>query len=797
MQIFGALRRMALASFAIRVLLAPPVFAQSFEERHVRDLAMNPADLHFRLSTRNGQPQFHIGERISISLEFSSDSPEKYKLNGATYDRSGRLPTEEFVLDGKDVADPYLDYFGTAVLGGIAGGLRSHPILESAPYIIELDLNDWFRFDRSGRYQFYLKSHRLTRERIAGETGERTVQFAVTSNLIEIEILPQDRIWESAKLAEIRAVLDQLPKADDTPASDGAPEEKITIARRDLRYLGTPGAVRLSLELARNTGCLPDTLLLVGARDRSQVIAAFEDYLSDPHVGIQEWDIRVRALFRMLQDDAPEPLPMFPWQFPNTPEIEKLWTTREARQARFEEIVREQAIQLIPAAVRKDEVARKTSAEAIAAVAPGAAKAARLIPPDDYGLSREQLIAQFSGFPAEQQVALLGKKWDLVRGPEMIPVLCGLVDKEEAKPLPDDAQALNVLGTEDSTAGTALRRLTELSPQEAARVLRNDIASGKPRFARFAVREFPAQDIPNADHAFSVLLNTDFRGVLPLVAKFGTVRLADQMRKHYDGADLPCAEEEWFVTYFVRLPPGGGPSEGRDALKRAMADRELRGCYQWLLTRVANVVWNATVEAEAIAALDDSDSEVARRAVQLVAAHGGIGVEPLLWKRLERWSEHWRGRTEELEVHPITGSAPNEESQLGSALFEAIASARSWLLDESRRKRLLGLCVDDYCKDRWSRQQPSGTIRIEAASGGPMYPTAFSVEGYEVASLEELKRKLQQYPAGAAFRWCPQAYNPFDAFSPGQRDDMFKELAAFLADRSMGIEPYSEGKCLQ
>src|SRR3989442_11941035 len=140
MQIFilGALRRIALASFAIRVLLAPLVFELRFEERHERDLAMNPADLHFRLSPRTGQPQFHIGERISINLEFSSDSPEKYKLNGATYDRSGRLPTEEFVLDGKDVADPYLDYFGTAVLGGIAGGLRSHPILESAPYIIEL-----------------------------------------------------------------------------------------------------------------------------------------------------------------------------------------------------------------------------------------------------------------------------------------------------------------------------------------------------------------------------------------------------------------------------------------------------------------------------------------------------------------------------------------------------------------------------------------------------------------------------------------------------------------------------------
>ena len=62
--------------------------------------------------------------------------------------------------------------------------------------------------------------------------------------------------------------------------------------------------------------------------------------------------------------------------------------------------------------------------------------------------------------------------------------------------------------------------------------------------------------------------------------------------------------------------------------------------------------------------------------------------------------------------------------------------------------------------------------------------------------LEALKRKLQQYPAGTAFRWCPQAWNPSDAFSPGQRDDMYKELAGFLAKRSMNIEPYVEEKCV-
>jgi|HubBroStandDraft_6_1064221.scaffolds.fasta_scaffold569278_1 hypothetical protein len=65
-----------------------------------------------------------------------------------------------------------------------------------------------------------------------------------------------------------------------------------------------------------------------------------------------------------------------------------------------------------------------------------------------------------------------------------------------------------------------------------------------------------------------------------------------------------------------------------------------------------------------------------------------------------------------------------------------------------------------------------------------MYPSAFRVDGLTSATFDELKSKLQQFPAGTVFRWCPQISNPFDAFSPGQREDMFKDLAGFLSKRS-------------
>ncbi len=419
------------------LIVAPSTYAQSFESRHQRDLSANPSDLHFRLGTTAGARKFHRGERIPLTLEFWSDSPDKYKLNGATYDRSGRLPTEEFVLDRDDVADPYVDYFATGVLGGIVGGLRGNPVLDTKPYRIELNLNDWFRFDRAGTYRVYLKSHRLSRERTAldlsaGESDRKTIQFAAVSNLLEVRILPDDPAWTESKLREIESVLVQpepeFPKPGGPPIPVNQLEDELRSARQDLRYLATPAAVELAFQDAYKLSNRPDTLLLIGARDRGQAIAAFDRYLAAPTAAITEWDIRLRALFTFLQKEAPKPLPMFAWQIAEGTDMQKFWAEGETRHKRFTELVHAEAIRLIPVAATKEQAARKTSGEAIAAIAPVEAKTALLVPPDDYGLSSEELIAQFPNFPAQQQFELLGKKWDLVRGPAMISVLRSVIE---------------------------------------------------------------------------------------------------------------------------------------------------------------------------------------------------------------------------------------------------------------------------------------------------------------------------------------------------------------------------------
>ena len=78
--------------------------AASFEESHRAVAAQNPADVLFVVSAAQGA--FHQGEMIPITLAFSSSAPDKYTLDTANYDRSGRPLSEEYVLDARRCARP-------------------------------------------------------------------------------------------------------------------------------------------------------------------------------------------------------------------------------------------------------------------------------------------------------------------------------------------------------------------------------------------------------------------------------------------------------------------------------------------------------------------------------------------------------------------------------------------------------------------------------------------------------------------------------------------------------------------
>src|ERR1700757_2524727 len=110
--------------------------------------------------TADGQSTYYIGQRIPLELSFPAPDNKRYEIK-IGHDRSGRMHSERFdVAPSSGWADPLEAYFGGG--GGAGGGVYSTWALSLEPRSVNLDLNEWVRFDQPGHYTIIAESRRVT-----------------------------------------------------------------------------------------------------------------------------------------------------------------------------------------------------------------------------------------------------------------------------------------------------------------------------------------------------------------------------------------------------------------------------------------------------------------------------------------------------------------------------------------------------------------------------------------------------------------------------------------------------------
>src|ERR1700726_682575 len=110
-----------------------------------------------QVSIASDQTEFHTGETIPVQLAFSSTVKDRYQINMAQYDRSGRMNYEHFNLSpAEGSVDPLEGH-----LGGGGGGLTGFKFLTPEPWTITLNLNEWVRFTQPGEYRLTVTSDRV------------------------------------------------------------------------------------------------------------------------------------------------------------------------------------------------------------------------------------------------------------------------------------------------------------------------------------------------------------------------------------------------------------------------------------------------------------------------------------------------------------------------------------------------------------------------------------------------------------------------------------------------------------
>lgn len=758
-------RELSCAAVAAAVIMFMCVTAQvcaqkldEFAASQKLAAAQNPPGVSFVVRLKDGQTRFRQGELIRLELAFSSSLPDTYHLDSATYDRSGRLQIDSFHIDPQDgVSDPLYDYFHFGS-GFIGGGLRGNQTLEARPYVVGADLNEWYRFDRPGRYRLYVTSGRVARRRLGGGG-----QVTVASNMIEFEVVPAAAAWAKQTLMQAAGIID---------ARDARADRRS--ACRVLRFLGSEDAARAIIKRFNgadsDSGCeFEYDFGLRSTTHRAFAVAEMERQLAAPEHAVTAEFVHVLSFLSFMQQNI-APLPPYPEH--GADEAIKLWRKEyDRRWELYGETVNRYTERLAAVVFTKEGAARAVSLDALISLRADAQRAQKR--PAEAQTDRSltgALVSVFADLPVATQGRLLEDQWPLVSGPEMLPVLRRIYQ--------------NPPKGNDMLPGDALRHIYELSPGEGRQLIIEELRRRSPRVRIDVLGLLPDETLPEVDALVVERLGAGAAAFddlfLQLVERYATAAVAPQLKEAYAEKIglMACAPQSALLAYFLRVEP----TYGSGLIEKALASRKQTGCYRFLLTDVARLHMSDELERIAVTSLDDPDPELAAAAAGVLGSYGSAAARDALLHRFERWHEEWAGREKELLAQDESDVAAQAQTRVEAALVHALASSPAWLADKELLERLRQLCVTKNCVgEADSALKQTGTlitVFFNPMDGSVMDA---SLAQYNVISWAVLKEKVRQFPKGTTFKWASD--------NPGTEADehTFNELKEYLEKSGMKL----------
>jgi hypothetical protein len=698
-----------------------------------------PVTLTLRLADQ--RRQFRPGEVIPIELEFGSATAKRFTVDGATYDRSGRLTIDEFVIDRiDDVSDPMLDYFGS-IGGYMGGGIRGMGVLGEKPFTVQLELNDWFRFDKPGIYTLAVKSRRVTDESVTPHAV-----IPIESNALSFEILPRSATWEAAELETARRIVNA--KQPSVGARAGC---------RMMRWLGTEDAV---MEMIRrygahtDQGCDFDYMAgLFSASNRAAVVRAMEDGLRAPDQPVTRGYLHTLSTLSVYVQH-----PEFqPAQTRETKgrliaggELRKRSDLIEAAMSEYGDILTA-ALSTKTARARAITLAE---AQALALRHPSGQIAA---PPD-------QLAAAFLDLPVQRQADLLEYQWRTVAGPAMLPALRRLVDAPPS--------------TAPSLPDLALRRLAQIAPDEARPRIVREIQNPRRGATLKTLGSLSDAELPDLDDALAANFEASNSEIhAALVQRYATRKIAPRILASAGDkiGSMACSQQASILAYFLRVDEATGSS----LLDRAMTSRET-GCWRFL-NQIAALRMTPVVQTRAIADLGNPDPDVVIAAIQTLGQHGSPAALEPLRMAFRRWHATWADRAAELASSRAVERPNARQAMVEDAFRQAIGTGRGWLVRAGELRELQSLCVTDNCRTQMGYMIHEDDTRIIMWSIIEPDESQIELAQYRFTSIAALKEKLARYPPGTAFILQRSANDASDFTAT------ISDLMAFAASRGLSI----------
>jgi hypothetical protein len=667
-------------------------------------------DAALSIITRNDQKRFQIGEVIPLVLSFTAETAERFSINLARYDRSGRMGFETFAVNPRSgTVDPLAAYFGasTVLLGG---GLTNFEYLSATPVQIHLQLNEWVRFDRPGTYRICVTSSRVADD----QPGVREAKpIELTSNTLTLEIVPAGPGWQRAELDRIREALAHHPP----PAIpwDGDPER--TMALKALRYLGTPDAAREMARLFSSTDsntkfeCM---LGLIGSPSRADGLKEMRQLLAAPDFPVEENFLSTMSLLSLDPSARSE-------------ELQK--GREENLNALSEELFR-----VLP---------RKTGTALAISMDTALGFKRDELPPEIRQSISEQVAAVFESLTREDKFRWLGVRWNQVKGPEWI-VLLRKISAEYSE---------NDNPNQTDVSAAALKDWYEVDPSSAREAILAELERPRPRFGSEILGILPDKSLPYAEQAiathFVKTVDWNLAGRLAgLLFRYADRDVLPTVLPNIEQSIgvWPCELQAKALAYVLKVDE----ATATPLIGRAMGARTHTACWKSVLLEAGSMQPAAGLEDLAINSLYDTDAELAMNSANYLARFGSREAQPKVWQRYVDWSLVWKGRDTELRFSPLSSNPHLWDANLGQALARALASGQAWFADEQQLHRIKSLGTDSIQQQLDADLNEAAEQPVQIAYEG-FTPPRFRVAQYDVYSLEDLEAKLQQFPRDTAF----------------------------------------------
>ncbi|MGH9375949.1 MAG: HEAT repeat domain-containing protein [Terriglobia bacterium] len=735
-----------LSTLCVWLFFIRPAFAQT---KPAGDSTRDNLYPQIRLSSPS--TTYHLGERIPLVLTFTSATPKRWVIETGGSERNSLASDEQFIVEPKQgTSDPLKLYLSS--IGGFWGGILSGiGYLSTSPTLIDLDLNEWVRFDQPGIYQLTVISHRVSDSHVPfGAPGQ---DVELKSNPVKLKIIPADPTWQRAKLLEILNTLDRgAPFAGDV---SNDPKEA---ALKALSFLGTEDAARELARHLRGENSSHDWQCVFGLVGSPHRHAAFDEMnrlFDDP-------DFAVSGLFlyamSVLSLDA-----------------------GASRQVLVQE--QQHNLAFLHQRLLNTVTAKRGKALAISLDAVMSGMDANTSP-----LVRSELlplmIDNFRQLPVESQVNWLQYGWKNVKDPRWLPLLRSIAQHYE------DYPELRVFPAYASIqlTGMALKRWYELDPEGARSAVIEEITRSKPRYDAAILGILPDKTLPEseqmiADH-FLATDNYEIEGNLAsLMFRYADAGILQKVLGKIDAkvGTWACVPQDESLAYVLKVDP----DTAKPLIERAIQARgpNSNACRHGIFTDIGRLQTSPVLEELAIGSLRDPDPEVAANAAGYLGDYGSQAAEQPLWSRYEEWSRKWAGRASELQS--TFGNQPKEDASLGPSLARALETGVGWLSGPNKLRRIQAVALLPEMRRELQQaiQSWQGTprmpFRINYFSSSP---PQFGIAQYTLHSTDALETKLAEFPRGTKFLWTVGKAYP----SGDDAEKTFQEISAFA--RKEGIQ---------